>query len=410
MPPERPTHCGVATRNDFLSNTTMAGRYWKGSALKLRFAVVGFALWQLSAGLTALAGGTVCVVCDQQIPDMIYTISDAVKRAKVTMCQSCMELPNRCYLCGVPVRNHFTTLPDGRTLCKRDVRNVVLDATEAMQICTEVKSGLDRQFSRFLSFPETNVIVQMMDRVNLQERFLVIGNDYTCPNALGCTETVTNQNQREFVISLLTGMIKDDLITTTVHEHVHTWVIENISAARRKTLGKDAVEGFCELLSYLYAEAQGLATGKANILANHYTRGQIHLFIAAEKAYGLNDIVDWMQHGEDPLLLASDLSRVRRLAEPVKARTVSVSTVTIKRVGPAVAPRPQLPEKLILQGITWSPNRPTATVNSQILEPNQEAVVKLQAGPMTIRCVEITRTWVMLQTNQAPELLKLEFQ
>jgi hypothetical protein len=396
-------------RNDFLSNTIMVGRYWAGIASKLRLAVVGLALWHLSASLIALAAGTVCVVCDQQIPDMIYTISDAVKRAKVTMCQSCMELPNRCYLCGVPVRNHFTTLPDGRTLCKRDVRNVVLDATEALQICTEVKSGLDRQFSRFLSFPETNVTVQLMDRVNLQELFLVIGNDYTCPNLLGCTETVTNQNQREFVISILTGMVKDDLMTTTVHEYVHTWVIENVSAARRKTLGKDAVEGFCELLSYLYAEAQGLATGKANILANHYTRGQIHLFIAAEKAYGLNDIVDWMKLGEDPLLLASDLSRVRRLVEPAKARTVPVSTGISKRVESEVAPRPQLPEKVILQGITWSATRPTATINGQNLEPNQESVVNLKSGPIAVRCVAITRTSVTLQTNQSPELLVLEF-
>jgi hypothetical protein len=387
----------------------MAGRYWKGSALKLRFAVVGFALWQLSASLTVWAGGTVCVACDKEIPDTIYTITDAVKRAKVTICQPCLELPNRCYLCGVPVRNHATTLPDGRTLCQRDVQHVVLDATEALRICAEVKSGLDRQFSRFLSFPETNVTVQLMDRVNLQEIFLIIGNDYTCPNALGCTETVTNQNQREFVISLLSGMTRDDLMTTTVHEYAHTWVLENISAARRKTLGKDAVEGFCELLSYLYAEAQGLTTGKANILANHYTRGQIHLFIAAEKTYGLNDIVDWMKSGEDPLLLAADLSRVRRLAEPTEATTVSISTVTIKRVEPAVASRPQLPEKLILQGITWSPTRPTATVNGQILEPEQEAVVNLKSGPITIRCRAITRTSVTLQTNQSSELLTLEF-
>jgi hypothetical protein len=391
-------------RNDFLSNTIMAGRYSAGIASKLRLAVVGLALWHLSASLVALAAGTVCVVCDQQIPDTIYTISDAVKRAKVTMCQSCLELPNRCYLCGVPVRNHFTTLPDGRTLCKRDVRNVVLDATEALQICTEVKSGLDRQFSRFLSFPETNVTVQMMDRVNLQELFLIIGNDYNCPNALGCTETRTNEYGHEFVISILTGMIKDDLITTTVHEYAHTWVIENVSAARRKTLGKDAVEGFCELLSYSYAEAQGLATGKANILANHYTRGQIHLFIAAEKTYGLNDIVDWMKHGEDPLLLAADLSRVRRLNVPAPAAP---------RVAPPavnyVAPIRHVPEKLILQGITWSATRPTATISGRTFEPHEEAVLHLKSGPITVRCLAITQTTVTLQTNQSPTTLTLEF-
>jgi hypothetical protein len=382
----------------------MAGRFWAGMAWRLRLVVIVFILGPGGTGLTTWAAGTVCVACDKEIPDTIYTVLDAVKRAQVTVCPACAELPNRCYLCGVPVRNHFTTLPDGRTICKRDVRNVVIDATAAQQICTEVKSGLDRQFSRFLSFPETNVTVQLMDRVNLQERFLVIGNDYTCPNVLGCTETVTNQNQREFVISILTGMIKDDLMTTTVHEHAHTWVIENVSAARRKTLGKDAIEGFCELLSYLYAEAQGLTTGKANILANHYTRGQIHLFIATEKTYGLNDIVDWMKHGEDPLLLASDLSRVRRLNVPAPvAPRVAPPAVNY------VAPVRHVPEKLILQGITWSATRPTATISGRTFEPHEEALIHLKSGPITVRCLAITQTTVTLQTNHSPATLTLEF-
>lgn len=382
----------------------MAGRFWAGMAWRLRLVVVAFVLGQGGPGLTAWAAGTVCVVCDKEIPDTIYTITDSVKRTKVTMCQSCMALPDRCYLCGVPVRHNITRLPDGRTLCQRDVRSVVLDATEALQICTDVKSGLDRQFSRFLSFPETNVTVQMMDRVNLQELFRVIGNDYTCPNALGCTETVTNQDQREFVISILTGMIKDDLMTTTVHEYAHTWVIENVPAARRKTLGNDAVEGFCELLSYLYAEAQGLATGRSNILANHYTRGQIHLFITAEKTYGLNDVVDWMRYGEDSLLMESDVSRVRRMHRPVPvASRVAAPAVNY------VAPVRQVPEKLILQGITWSTTRPTATISGRTFEPLEEAVIHLKSGPTTVRCLAITRTSVTLQTNQSPTRLILEF-
>jgi hypothetical protein len=396
--------CGVARRSDFLSNMLMAGRSWTGIAWKLRIAAVFFSLWQIGAGLTARAAGTVCVVCDQEIPYTVYAIMDAVKRTRVTVCPSCSELPDRCYLCGVPVRYNVTRLPDGRTLCKRDAGNVVLDATEALQICADVKSGLDRQFSRFLSFPETNVTVQLMDRVNLQELFRVIGNDYTCPNALGCTETVTNQNQRAFVISLLTGMIKDDLMTTTVHEYVHTWVIENVSAARRKTLGKDAIEGFCELLAYLFAEAQGLATGKANILANHYTRGQIHLFITAEKTYGLNDVVDWMRYGEDALLMKSDVSRVRRLNVPAPvAPRVALPAVNY------VAPVRHVPEKLILQGITWSATRPTATISGRTFELHEEAVIHLTSGPIKVRCLAITQTTVTLQTNGSSAAVTLEF-
>lgn len=358
----------------------------------------------------SFAAGDICFVCQKEIRFTVYTWTDKVTRTKVMLCGDCSELPDNCYLCSVPVSKHFTKLPDGRILCKRDVKTVVLDDKEAAQICEKVKQDMDRLFIRFLTIPETNVTVQLMDRVRLQELFRVIGNDYSCPNTLGCTETKTNEGQRVFEISILSGQPREDVMTTCVHEYAHTWIIENVSAARHKTLGKSAVEGFCELLSYLFAEQHGLATAKSNILANHYTRGQIHLFIEAHGRYGLQDIVDWMKAGEDPLLRRDDLGRVRRLEDRSTAKTKAPGE--IKSLGNSTTtttnPPPLLPEKIILQGIVWSKTQPMATLNGRNFDLNQESVLQLRDGPTTVRCLEIRPTSVVLQTNNASERLILE--
>ncbi len=356
------------------------------------------------------AAGDRCAVCQKEIRFTIYTWTDKVTRMKLLLCGACVELPDNCYLCSVPLLKNFTTLPDGRMICRRDVGSVVLDDQEAAVICEKVKEDLDRQFIRFITIPATNVTLQLMDRVKLQELFKIIGNDFTCPNTLGCTETLTNGGQRSFAISILSGQPREDVMTTCVHEYAHTWILENVPPARLKKIGKDAVEGFCELLSYLFAEQQGLAAGKSNILANYYTRGQIHLFIEANQRYGFADIVDWMRSGADPLLRSDDLRRVRQL-EDVSLPTITNTTTNHSKparplaLEAPIAPRPP---HLILQGIIWSKTQPMATISGRNFDLNQEATVLLRDGPVTVRCLEIHPASVVLQTNHAPERLELK--
>ena len=78
------------------------------------------------------------------------------------VCSNCIKLP-RCSICGLPVKENYVELPDGRWLCARDAKTVVLKADDIEQICGQVKDDLDRLFSRFTSFP-TNVDVTVIDR------------------------------------------------------------------------------------------------------------------------------------------------------------------------------------------------------------------------------------------------------
>ena len=356
--------------------------------------------------------GDVCVVCEKELRGDIFTWKDKVTQTKSLLCHECTLLPDNCYLCSLPVLRNFKELSDGRVLCKRDSTTVVLDENVASAICAQVQELLDRQFVRFISFPQTNVQIGTMDRVTLQEMYKVIGNDFSCPNTLGCTKTVTNNNSRAFEISILSGQPREDLITTCVHELTHTWIIENSPTARSKTIGKDAVEGFCELVSYRYAEAHGLLTGMTNILSNHYTRGQIHLFIKADSQFGFDQVVDWMKWGEDALLRTNDLGRLRRLEMPTRIATVvtvtKTNSTTDEVVTTAPAPVKHLPTHLVLQGIIWSETKPVVTINGINLERGDETTIELVGGKTLVRCLEIRSNAAVVQTNHSAESVVLE--
>jgi len=234
--------------------------------------------WVLLAG-QLLADSDHCAVCGGLFVTRVYTVTDQVTGEKVQICPDCERLSTVCFTCGLPVRTNYTELPDGRIICTRDARTAVLNEDDAKRICGEAKSSLDRLFSRFLDFPETNVTVTIVDRVHLQELFKFAGHDYVCPNVWGYMETRTNRHHLEHAISLLSGLSLAGFKATCAHEYTHTWLNQNLSEQRKKSLSRDADEGFCELVSYRLMEAQNEEAQKRLILANAYTRGQIHLFL-----------------------------------------------------------------------------------------------------------------------------------
>src|SRR5438128_2159459 len=197
------------------------------------------------------ADGDRCPICGGELSGTIYLITDKVTNEKKQICQNCSTLTETCFVCGLPVKTDYTKLPDGRFLCARDARNAVLSEDEARQVCEEVRDALDRQFARFISFPSTNLQIEVIDRVNLLELFKFPGNDFQCPVTLGYIESQLKTNnadrgQIKHRISLMSALPRAEFKAVCAHELTHSWLFENLPAHRRKTLGHDANEGFCE--------------------------------------------------------------------------------------------------------------------------------------------------------------------
>ena len=328
-----------------------------------------------------------CTICKAVLAGKIYLLPDNVSGEKVQICADCLKLTSVCFMCGLPVKENYKELPDGRFLCARDVKNAVIDDDEARQTVLDVQDTLDRLLSRFITFPSAKLETAVVDRINLMALFALPGHDYECPNVLGYTQPKTNANgSTAYKVSVLSGLSRGQLRATCAHELTHAWVFENVSPARRKTLGSDGHEGFCELVAYLLMDSQGYEDAKKQILLNHYTRGQINLFIEAEHRFGFNEVVEWVKNGQDALLHGDDLNRIRDLR--VASRKSVPGKVSPRTAAPAYVQRPAaVATDFVLKGVSWSPSRPMAVINDRTFEMNEQGHVQIQRHqrPDTLR-------------------------
>jgi hypothetical protein len=275
-------------------------------------------------------------------------------------------------------------------LCERDAATAVLKEQDALRCSRETRQSLSRLFWRYLTFPETNVTISMVDRVQLQEQFRAPGYDRPCPNVWGRLRTQIIDSGFLHEMSLLSGMPLAGFNATCAHEYTHAWLHENLSADRRKTLSSDSVEGFCELIAYLLMDAQTEEGQKEVIKLNAYTRGQTELFIEAEQRYGFNDVLKWVKYGTDGRLSGDDLDRIRKVEMPQPPPLLWAPAG-------ATNPKAVAPETLTLKAIFWNQQQSLAIINDQTFGLHQQGDVRLGATNVTLRCLEIRKDRVRVQ-------------
>jgi hypothetical protein len=349
--------------------------------------------------LAALAD--ICAICGKPIEGTIYLMTDEVTGEKVLVCSDCIKLP-RCAICGLPVKENYTELPDGRYFCARDAKTLVIKPDDAERVCAEVKDDLDRLFSRFTSFPD-NVDVTAIDRIDVDSLFHRMGNDFESPNLLGCIQPQTVNGKKRYQMSLMTGLPLAELKETCAHEYSHAWVGENVDRAPRG-LGRDAEEGFCEMVGYLLMESQSETGEEKRVLENRYTRGQVDLFIEAERRYGFDQILDWMKYGTTAQLEAGHLDEIRDVKmTAAKTFTPAINIVTENKM---IKPSPA-PATIQLQGIFWGSN-PTAIINGHSFAVNDLSKVKIGGTNVSIRCLSIEPKQVVIQNVDSGQEQKLQ--
>jgi hypothetical protein len=272
-------------------------------------------------------------------------------------------------------------------------------------VAKQVREDLARLLSRFSTLPETNVVFGMVDRVHLEDLFKIAGRDYHCPNVWGYTESITNKNQLEHQISLLSGLPRTWLKATCAHELTHAWMAERLSASRKDSLDRDAREGFCELVAYTYMDSLHDEDQKAMILRNGYTRGQIDLFVDAANRFGLNDVVEWVKCGIDHALSSTDGFRIHNLQDaprPHPAVTVNPAPMAFVETS--------APSTLRLKAVFWNENHPLALINDHTFGVHDKAKMRLGTNNVTVECTAIRpdAVKVLVTGTQREEELSLK--
>jgi hypothetical protein len=357
----------------------------RGKYLLVVFLLAAFG-W---CGLPAAGALDTCAICGHVIQGTVYIATDKVTSEKKLVCSDCIQLP-RCAICGLPVRDNGLQLPDGRWLCARDAKTAVVKADDARRICAQIKDDLDRLFSRFTTFPD-NVDVSVIDRIDVDSMFSPEGNDFESPNLLGCIHPETVNRETRYKMRLMTGLPLAELKATCAHEYSHAWVGENVPKERRAGLGRDAEEGFCELVAYLLMDSQQEETQKKFILQNHYTRGQVDLFIEAEKRYGFDQVLDWMKYGVAVQLAEGHLDQLRDVKMPA-AKPATGNPAVYSRTNQPV-PAPVI---IKLDGVMWG-GRPVAIINGRSFLANDQNLVKIGGTNVMIRCLGIQTNTVRIR-------------
>lgn len=366
--------------------------------------LVTVALLLVSAAAVFGASEPVCRVCDLPIPGEFYSVKDQARGGKWAVCTNCFRLETRCFSCSLPVKAGFTTLADGRLLCRYCAQDAITEDGAARDVCWETHDALDRLYARFLTFPRTNVSLTIVDRFTLDALFKSPGYAQQCTSVFGATRTVILEGPRHLhAISVLSGLSQPQLEAVAAHEFAHAWLNENLTAARRASLSKEAQEGFCELIAYELMQERGRVVERNQIRESPYTAGQLEAFLAAENLHGFNTVVDWVKTGEAGKLDPADPDGVRAVRTPdpespaASSRSAHAGVPMYYSYG---APAP-LPDKLMLKNLSGLPHRRLAIINDRTFAVNDQATIKLAASNVVVRCLEIRTNSVLIEVEGA---------
>lgn len=344
------------------------------------------------------AAPTNCELCSKPFSDRYYSIMDKVLDQRRMICGECVQLPQRCFACGLPIVKDAKTLADGRHYCARDGATALLAPADVQSVVTETETRLRRQFQGEMDFPERNVGLTLVDRVNIEALFARPGNDHHCPNVMGYYQTKTNGTSLLHEVYLLSGLTASGTRAVFAHELTHAWLAQHLPASRQ--LSADAEEGFCELIAYLVQRECRDEAGMRQITENKYTRGQFELFRRAQEAYNLSTVIEWLRHGRERELTGDDIDVVRRAQKPGKAPPqlwVAKARVVETPKGASEEIRETPGNELRLKAVMGSEKRRTALINNRAFAAGETGKVTLAGEPREIRCLEIGADFVRIE-------------
>jgi hypothetical protein len=318
-----------------------------------------------------------CVVCGKRMLSGKY-----FRHPAGPVCEICAELPDRCSLCGLPIKDNYGKTHDGRFICKFDLPNTIKSEAEAQRLFDDVHNGLYRLTGGELKLKNTAVAVSLFDIDYWNYRD---GNPVPeTMRRLGFSQSRPSGEILAHSVVLLSGQLKSDTTSVCAHEFMHLWINEN--KARSRKIEGDTLEALCELTAYKWMVSTEDGAQQQKILENAYTHGKIKELIGLETDYGFQVILDWVKRGTNAVLDAQTLSQ---LGSP------RISPVPVPIANWAV--RVQEPvHTLRLLGLIGSKTNRCALINDRQFFENDEKEMTLDSRTVLVKCLEIKANTVRI--------------
>ena len=331
------------------------------------------------------SGPLTCVVCAKTPLVGKYFVHNQTNH----ICAECEQLPTRCALCRLPVKDPTTKTTDGRIFCRADAANVVVAQDEATKLFAQARSELSTLSDGALTLRSTEVAVQLVDvdywnakpGGNITNTMHRLGFSISRPIGGGYTHNVV----------LMSGQLRTTTLSTCAHEFAHLWLNENLKDGR--TLDPDTREALCELFAYRLAARRGDTNELTRIKQNTYTKGVVLSAIEFDAREGLPGVVSWVRTGTEPSLPAGS-----------GVAPTSPSLTLVRELRPPPPP----PVKLELRSLLRTSKRTVAFINTERFEVGRELSMLINGKRHLVRLESAHEGEVVVSVDGVRQTLQLK--
>ncbi|MEN9576257.1 MAG: hypothetical protein RL514_4112 [Verrucomicrobiota bacterium] len=323
-----------------------------------------------------------CIVCAKSPLVGKYFVHNQTN----TICSDCEQLPLRCAVCRLPVKEITTRTTDGRVFCLADAGNVVVAQDEATKLFAQARSELSTLADGALTLRSPEVAVQLVD----VDYWNAKGGDGTNTlHRLGFSISRSIGGGYAHNVILMSGQRRSTTLSTCAHEFAHLWLNENLKAERK--LAPDTREALCELFAFKLAARRGDTNEITRIKTNPYTKGVVLNAIEFEAREGWTGVVAWVRNGTEAVLPGTGGASAGAAPEPVRE----------------LRPLPPPATKLELRSLLRTAKRTVAVINGERFEPGKELSMLLDGKRRLVRMESAQENAVVVTVDGERRTLQL---
>lgn len=324
-----------------------------------------------------------CVVCAKSPLVGKYFVHNHTN----TICVECEQLPTRCSLCQLPVKEAARKTTDGRVFCRADATQVVVVQEEATKLFAQARAELSTLADGALTLRSPEVAVQLVDVDYWNAKS---GGDSSNPmHRLGFSLSRSIGGGFAHNVILMSGQLRATTLSTSAHEFAHLWLNENLKDGRK--LDPDTREALCELFAYKLAARRGDTNELTRIRQNPYTKGIVLHAVEFEAREGLAGVVAWVRNGTEATLSGTGVGGAAQAPEPVRE----------------LRPPPPLATKLELRSVLRTATRTVAIINGERFEVGREMSMLIDGKRRLIRMESAQGNTVVVTVDGARQTLQL---
>lgn len=303
------------------------------------------------------------------------------------ICDDCKNLPDHCSICGLPVKpgDGCIKTGDGRFICRFDKDNAILTQDQAKELFEQTRDEVVDLYGPQFALKNTEVTVNLFDVDYWSEKG---GRNGLHAFGFANSRPAGNGGWTHEVV-MLSGRTRDEMTAVAAHEYTHLWINENRRQDRH--IDGDTVEAICELTAHKLMQQQKNAVMQKQILENPYTNGKIKDLVAVEREGGTDYVLNWVKNSTAETFDAD--ASLAPLPAPVPATAF------------VPGPRP-LPQGLTFSGTMSFGSEQSAVINGQEFAADEQKVLKLRHGPVTVRYRELHGAEITIEADGKPLTLQ----